>query len=113
MLRSLIKNWQLNSIAVLSLAVAMALGVVAMSLSNAILLRPPFARDPERLVTIYAADRAKGGEPGNLSYLEFEFLRDHARSFSGVAALPYSYSKQIVRFGTRDEMVMENTVSEN
>jgi macrolide transport system ATP-binding/permease protein len=113
MLRSLIKNWQLNSIAVLSLAVAMAVGVVAMSVSNAILLRPPYAYDPDRLVTIYAADRAHGGNPGNFSYPEYQYFREHVRSFSSVTALPYSYSKQIIHFGGRDELVMLNGVSAN
>ena len=53
MIRSLLKNWKINSIAVFSLAIAIALSVVALSISNAILLRPPVAHDPERLVTLY------------------------------------------------------------
>ncbi len=113
MIRSLIKNWQLNSIAVISLAVAMALGVVALSVSNAILLRPPLARDPGQLVTIYAADRAHNGTPDHFSYSEYQYFRDHSRSFSAVTAFQYSYSKQIIKFGGRDEMAMQNNVSEN
>ncbi len=113
MIRSLFKNWQLNSIAVFSLAIAMALSVVALSVSNAILLRPPMARDPERLVTIYTVDRAHGGEPGTFSYPEYQYFRDRSRSFSGVAALPYGYSKQMIGFAGRDELVMVNGVSDN
>src|SRR5579863_8799107 len=113
MLRSLIKNWQLNSIAVFSLAIAMALGVVALSIANVFLLRPPLARDAGQLVTVYAADRAHGGNPGDFSYAEYQYVRDHSRSFSGVAAFNYGYSKGTVSFGSRDEMVMGNTVSDN
>src|SRR5205807_1768907 len=40
MIRSQLKNWKLNSIAVFSLAIAMALSVIVLSFSNAILLRP-------------------------------------------------------------------------
>ncbi len=47
------KNAKLKSIAVFSLAIAMALSVVVLSVSNAILLRPPLARDADRLVTLY------------------------------------------------------------
>jgi putative ABC transport system permease protein len=113
MLRSLLRNWQLNSIAVFSLAIAMALSVVTLSVSNAVLLRPPMARDPQRLVTIYTVDRAHGGAPGTFSYPEYQYFRDHNRSFSGVAALPYGYSKQMISFAGRDELVMVNGVSDN
>ncbi|HEV2447453.1 MAG TPA: FtsX-like permease family protein [Candidatus Sulfopaludibacter sp.] len=113
MLRSLLKNWQLNSIAVFSLAVAMALTVVALSVSNAILLRPPVSREPERLVTIYTADRAHGGAPGNFSYPDYAYLRDRNGSFSSMAALMYSYSKSSVTFAGRPDMAILNTVSDN
>ncbi len=113
MIRSLIKNWQLNSIAVLSLAVAMALSVVALSLSNAMVLRPPFARDPDRLVTMFIVDRAHGGTYGAFSNLEYQYLRQHARSFSAIAAFPYSYNKTIITYAGRDEMLMNNDVSSN
>jgi predicted permease len=113
MLRSLIKNWQLNSIAVLSLAVAMALTIVALSVSNAILFRPPVARDPSTLVTVYAADRAHSAEPTSFTYPEYQYFRDHNRSFLGIAAMVYGYSKQIITFGRHDEMVMVNAVSDN
>ena len=113
MLRSLLNNWQLNSIAVFSLAVAMALSVVAMSVSNTILLRPPYARDPGQLMTVYSFDRAHGGEPGELTYFEYRYLRDHGQSFSGTAALEYSFNKNKIGYDGGDQLVMENTVSDN
>src|SRR5260370_40747673 len=85
MIRSLLKNWKLNSIAVFSLAIAMALSVVALSISNAILLRSPVAHDPERLVTLYTVARNCAQE--RFSYLDYQSIRDHNRRFSGVTAL--------------------------
>src|SRR6266436_5294104 len=99
MIRSLLKNWKLNSIAVFSLAIAMALSVVALSVSNAILLRPPVAHDPERLVTLYTV--ARNGAKESFSYPDYQYIRDHNRSFSGVAALNYGFYKYDATFGNR------------
>ena len=84
MIRSLLKNWKLNSIAVFSLAIAMALSVAALSMSNAALLRPPLARDPQRLVTMYTV--AGNGAKDAFSYPDYRYIREHSRIFSGVAA---------------------------
>lgn len=113
MLRSLLKNWQLNSIAVFSLAAAMALSVVALSVSNTILLRPPFARNPGELMTVYSFNRARGGEAADLTYPEYRYLRDRSRNFSGMAALDYSFNKNKIGYNGGDLLVMENTVSDN
>ncbi len=111
MIRSLLKNWKLNSIAVFSLAIAMALSVVVLSLSNAILLRPPVAHNPERLVTIYTV--AGNGAKESFSYPDYQYIRDHNRVFSGVAALSYGVSKDQTSYGNRDELAESNTVSDN
>src|SRR3954453_14643857 len=44
------KHWKLTAIAVFSLSIAMALGVIALSVSNTVLLLPPAAAEPGRLV---------------------------------------------------------------
>lgn len=111
MLRSLLKNWKLNSIAVFSLAIAMALSVVALSVSNAILLRPPLARDPERLVTLYTV--AGNGAKESFSYPDYQYVRDHNRSFAGIAALNYDFSKYGTTYGNRDELASLDAVSDN
>src|SRR5258708_6127698 len=62
MIRSLLKSWKLNFIAVFSLAIAMALSVIVLSFSNAILWRPPVAHNPERLVTLYTVAQRREGK---------------------------------------------------
>ncbi len=51
-----------------------------------LLSEPPY-RDPERLVRI---ESVRGGEPGKLSLLELEDLREHARLFEGFASVRLS-----------------------
>ncbi len=111
MIRSLLKNWKLNSIAVFSLAIALGLAVVALSVSDTILLRPPAANDPGRLVTIFTI--ARDGTKNNLSYLDFHYIRDHSQTFSGVAGYNYGISKTVTHFNGRDELSLINTVSDN
>jgi putative ABC transport system permease protein len=48
--RILLKHWKLTAIAVFSLSIAMALGVISLSVSNTFLLLPPAAAEPDRLV---------------------------------------------------------------
>jgi len=107
----MLSNWKLNSIAVVSLAIALALGVVALSISNAILLRPPLSRDPNQLVLIYTSE--KPGEAQQMSYLEYQYIREHADSFSEVGAFNRGISKGTITFRGRDAIAMENTVSDN
>jgi predicted permease len=95
------------------MAIAMVIAVSALSLSNAILLRPPYARNPGQVITIYAVDRAKGGEQGSFSYPEYRDLRDASQSFSGMAAMIYGIGKTTIKFGGRDEMATNNSVSDN
>ena len=54
-LRVLLKNWKASSVALLSLALAMGISVAALSVFNAIMLRPPRKTNPSRLLTNYAA----------------------------------------------------------
>ena len=110
MIRRFGKNWKLDSIAVFSLAIAMALSIIALSISNAAMLRPPFARNPDRLISIFTVV-GRGTHP--LSYPEYRYIRDHAHTFSGVAALSYGVSKDELSFGDREELAMTNTVSDN
>jgi len=105
------KNGKLKSIAVFSLAIAMALSVVVLSLSNAILLRPPLAREADRLVTLYtvASNHANEG----FSYPDYEYVRDHSRIFSGVAAISYDYYRYAASYRNRDEVATVNALSDN
>src|SRR6266446_9964083 len=110
-IRSPLKNWKLNSIAVFSLAIAMALSVVVLSVSNAILLRPPVSHNPERLVTLYTVAHNSAKE--SFSYPDYQYIRDHSRSFSGLAALNYGFYKYDASFGKRSELATLDVVSDN
>ncbi|HEY7334241.1 MAG TPA: ABC transporter permease [Bryobacteraceae bacterium] len=90
-LRTLLKNWKLSGIAIFSLAIALALGVFGLGISNWILLRPPAAADPGRLVTIY--QRSPENPIESLSYLDYKEYRDNNSVFSGLAAFPETISK--------------------
>ena len=110
-LRVLLKNWRLTSLAAFSLAVAMAISVVGLSVFNAVLLRPPAAASPARLVTIYT--RSPASQYENVSYPDYRYYRDNNQVFSGVAAFPYSVSKFAMSFGDRDEIATVNVVSDD
>ena len=86
--RILRKHWKLTVVAVFSLTVAMALGVLTLSVSNTFLLAPPAAPQPDRLVMIRG--RSPIGEVDQLSYPDFEYLREHNHVFTDIAAAPNS-----------------------
>ena len=90
-LRTLLKNWKLAGVAVFSLAVAMALGIAGISISNFILLRPPAAADPGRLVTIYHRSPESAAE--RISYPAYKYYRDGTHTFADIAAYPTFLSK--------------------
>ena len=89
-LKILRRHWKLTAIAVFSLAVAIALGVLALSISNTVLLVGPAAPQPERLVTIYS--RSPTTAIDQISYPDYEFLREHNHVFTDIAAAPNSLS---------------------
>src|SRR5260370_19660681 len=84
--------------------------VIGLSFWNAILLRPPVARDPERLVTLYTV--AHNGAKESFSYPEYRYIRDHNQGFSGVAALNYGFYKYDASFGKRHELATLDVVSD-
>jgi putative ABC transport system permease protein len=89
-MRILGKHWKLTIIAVFSLSIAMALGIIAISVSNNVLLLPPAAADPERLVMIYS--HSPGEDVGQISYPDYQYFRQNNHVFSDLAAAPNSIS---------------------
>lgn len=87
-MRVLSRHWKLAAIAVFSLSIAMALGVVSLSISNTFLLLPPAAAQPDRLVAIY--DRSPSEAIGQISYPDYQYYREHNHVFSDIAAAPSS-----------------------
>lgn len=106
------RYWKLTAISAFSLTVAMALGVIGLSVSNTILVLPPAAPAPERLVMIYS--RSPGTAIDQISYPDFEYFRDHNHVFTDVAAAPNSIGlDDDLGFEGRDVKVVSRSVSEN
>ncbi len=110
-LRMLLKNWKQASIAAFSLSVAMALSVAALSVFNGVMLRPPVATAPERLVTTYTASPTS--EFDGVSYLDYKYYRDSNHSYSAVAAFPNQISLRHMTYGDRDETGTVEAASDN
>ncbi len=110
--RALHRQWRLATIAVISLAIAIALGVVGLSVTNTILVLPPSAPQPERLVTIYG--RAPGNPIEQISYPDYQYFRERNHVFSDVAAAPnaLNVAADFDANGTKIE-VLTRPVSEN
>jgi len=69
-------------ITVLTLALGVGANTAVFTVTNALLLRPFPFRDPTKLLTIAEKDKT-GARPDTL--LRYEFMRDHSRSFAGLA----------------------------
>ncbi|MGB2644726.1 MAG: ABC transporter permease [Candidatus Acidiferrum sp.] len=110
-LRILLKNWKLASIAGFSLSVAMAVSVSGLSVFNGIMLRPPVATAPDRLVSIYTASPTSEFE--GVSYPDYKYYHDGNHSFSAVAAFPNLVSLRHITHGDRDETGTVEAASDN
>src|SRR5215467_1135058 len=94
-----------TTVVILSLALGIGANTAIFSLWNGVLHSPlPAVHNPEQLVILSNPETA-GGWHGNLSgirdwlsYAEFEQLRDHAASFSGVMASQSGLDTWQVRF---------------
>ena len=109
-LRMLKKHWKLTSIAVSSMALAIAAATIAFSVFNALLLRPPAVLEPDRLMTVYSSTPTE--EFGGLCYDDYAFYRDHHELFSGLMAFPYSIAMQPIVYDHRTKSGLTNAVSD-
>lgn len=110
-IRILRKHWKLTSIAIFSLAIAMAVGAVGFSIFNALLLRPPAVPAPEQLVSIYTSTPTE--EFSAICYDDYKYYRDNNHVFSDVLAFPYSISAGLITFDHRRKYGLTNAVSDN
>jgi predicted permease len=110
-LRILRKHWKLTSIAVFSLAIAMAAGAVGFSVFNALLLRPPAVPSPEQLVSVYASTPTE--EFSGSSYDDYKYYRDNNHVFSDLLAFPYSVTVRPIGYEGRIKSGLTNAVSDN
>jgi predicted permease len=87
-LRTARRYWKLIAVSCFSLSIAMALGVLALSLSNTVLLLPPSGAEPDRLVMIYSHSTHE--DIGKVSYPDYEYFRKNNHVFTDIAAAPNS-----------------------
>ena len=87
-LRTAPRYWRLIAVSCFSLSIAMALGVLALSLSNTVLLLPPSGAEPDRLVMIYSHSAHE--DIGEVSYPDYEYFRKNNHVFTDIAAAPNS-----------------------
>jgi len=109
--RILLKHWKLTAIAVFSLSIAMALGVISLSVSNTFLLLPPAASEPDRLVKIYT--RSPTEAVGAVSYPDYKYYRENNHVFTDIAAAPNSIQVNSSFDGDREIKVVARPVSDN
>ena len=109
--RVLTRHWRLTSVAVISLAIAIAAGAVGLSVFNALLLRPPTSAHPDRLVMLLQRSPAEEIQP--VSYPEYKYYRDNNDVFSGLAAFQSGIDMESLSYGNATYRPVINTVSEN
>ena len=98
--------------AILSLAVAMTLGVLSLSVFDTFLLLPPAAPDADRLVMIYG--RSATTAVDEISYPDYQYLREHNHVFTDIAADPNSISiSGDPSFEGHEVKVLSRPVSDN
>src|ERR1700758_4500066 len=81
-LRTLARNPGFAITTIVTLALAIGANTAIFTVTNAILLRPLPYRDPSKLVTVTAKDKAKDF---GTTLLRYELLRDNNHSFQSVA----------------------------
>ncbi len=84
--RQFVKAPLFAAVAVLTLALGIGANSAIFSVLNALLLRPLPYGNPEQLVLISGQNKDSPSAGGSLSWTRFEMVREHSRSFAGVAA---------------------------
>ena len=110
-MRAIFKNWKLSAIAAFSLTIAMALAMVGFAISDILLLRPPLAKNPSDLVSIFT--RTPQESFGRVSFPDYEYYRDHNRTFTDIAAYPNSLGINAATFEDRIVIVSSCAISDN
>src|SRR3974390_594984 len=72
--------------AILTISIGIGANTAIFSVADALLLRPLPYRQPDRLVLLSHGRKLNTVRQGPLSWLRFQWIDGHSRSFSGVAA---------------------------
>lgn len=109
--RVLTRYWKLATVAIFSLSVAMALGIISLSLTNTFFLLPPAAPAADRLVMIHS--HLPDEEIGAFSYPDYQYYREKNTVFTDLAAVPTDITVHIGFEGQREVKVVGRSVSDN
>ncbi len=97
--RMLLRSPGFAVIAVLCVAIGIGANTTIFSVVNAILLRPfPYA-DPDRIVALHETQPKNDIDEGDLSYLDYQDLREQSTSFVQTAA----YTQRSLTFSGKEE----------
>ena len=89
-LRVLRKDPGFTAVAIGSMAIGIGATSAMFNFADALLLRPLPITEPDRVVAINTAKSAPFGSNTTVSYPDYVDLRDHNRSFDGLAAASYA-----------------------
>src|SRR5262245_9615883 len=98
--------------AIVTLALGLGLNSAVLSVANSIFLKPLPLSDPSRLVLV---DQTQAGAPSfafPISYPDYLYYRDHARTFAGLAA-HYATSPMQIRLADGGLNLMGSVVTAN
>ncbi len=85
--RRLLRSPGFTALAVLTVGLGVGATTVMFSAVHGVLLKPLSYPEPDRLVMIRGATRARPGRPGVISYPDYRDWRHQSRSFESIAAL--------------------------
>src|SRR5208283_3961494 len=88
--RVLRKDPGFTAVAICSMAIGIGATSAMFSFADAILLRPLSIADPDRVVTVNTKTSAQWCANTRVSYPDYADLRDHNRTFQGLAAASYA-----------------------
>jgi predicted permease len=114
--RTLVKNRAFTTVAVLSLALGIGANTTIFSFVNALLLKPPSVADPDQLVEVWEHNVTRGtgiGSNTQLSYADYEYFRDHNRTFSEMTAFTGETAGVVWNRAGEGEMLRGAMVSGN
>ena len=86
-LRQLRKSPGFAVVAIVTLALGIGANVAIFSVVNAVLLRPLPYKDPDRLVYVWSAEKARGVDQSTVSIPDLQDWRRQNRVFDGMAAV--------------------------
>jgi predicted permease len=105
-LRQFVRNPVFTAVAVLSLAIGIGANTAIFSIIDSILLKSLPVRDPQELVILTdpnssgVSDGLDNGERGLMTYAEFEQLRDHSTTLSGLCVAESQLDRWPVHIGS-------------